>query len=95
MRANHNNPLVKRTFALGICNGALWQFANAFLNPSTVVPAFIVTMPDVTAGQKMLWVGIITACMNSGWSWPQVFLGRYYSTKQRLLPFRQHASPVL
>ncbi len=87
MRANHNNPLVKRTFALGICNGALWQFANAFLNPSTVVPAFIVTMPDVTAGQKMLWVGIITACMNSGWSWPQVFLGRYYSTKQRLLPF--------
>ena len=83
MRANHHSPLVKRNFALGVANGALWQLANAFMNPSTVVPAFILALGR---GDK-IWIGVITACMNSGWSWPQVFLSKYLGAKQRLLPY--------
>ena len=82
MRANHHSPLVKRTFFLGICNGALWQLANAFLSPSTVIPAFVLAL-----GAKKLWIGIIVACFSAGWAWPQVFLSRYLSNKQRLLPY--------
>lgn len=83
MRANHHSPLVKRNFVLGVVNGALWQLANAFINPSTVVPAFILALGR---GDK-IWIGLITACMNSGWAWPQVFLARHLSTKQKLLPY--------
>jgi len=83
MRANYHSPLVKRTFALGVANGALWQLADAFLNPSTVVPAFILALGR---GDKV-WIGVIMACMNCGWLWPQLFLGKYLGTKQRLLPY--------
>ncbi|MGQ9731902.1 MAG: MFS transporter [Candidatus Zipacnadales bacterium] len=83
MRANHHSPLVKRNFVLGVVNGGLWQLANAFLHPSTVLPAFVLALGH---GEK-IWIGIISACIASGWSWPQVILGRYLSTKQRLLPY--------
>jgi MFS family permease len=83
MRANHHSPLVKRNFVLGVVNGALWQLGNAFMNPSTVVPAFILALGR---GDK-IWIGVITACMNSGWAWPHIFLARYLSTKERLLPY--------
>ncbi len=83
MRANHHSPLVKRTFVLGVVNGALWLLASAFMNPSTVVPAFILALGR---GDK-IWIGIITACMNSGWSWPQIFLSKHLGAKQRLLPY--------
>jgi MFS family permease len=83
MRANHHSPLVRRNFALGVVNGALWQLANAFMHPSTVIPAFILALGR---GDK-IWIGVITACMNSGWSWPQVLLARRLSTRQRLLPY--------
>jgi len=83
MRANHHSPLVKRNFALGVVNGALWQLGNAFMNPSTVVPAFILALGR---GDK-IWIGVITACMNSGWAWPHIFLARYLGAKERLLPY--------
>jgi MFS family permease len=83
MRANHHSPLVRRNYVLGVVNGALWQLANAFMNPSTVVPAFILALGK---GDK-IWVGVITACMNSGWSWPQAFLSKYLGAKRRLLPY--------
>ena len=83
MRANHHNPLVKRNFILGIINGGIFQGAQAFLSPETVLPAFALTM----VGGSKIWVGIIAACTVSGFSWPQVLLGRVFSTKTRLLPY--------
>jgi MFS family permease len=83
MRVNHHHALVKRTFALGVINGALFQAANGFLQPTAVLPAFVLAL----MGGGKIWVAVIASLMTSGWFWPQVFLGRYFSTRQRLLPF--------
>ncbi len=83
MRVNHHHTLVKRNFALGVVNGALFQGANAFLQPTAVLPAFVLAL----MGGGKIWVAIVSSLMVSGWFWPQVFLGRYFSTRERLLPF--------
>jgi len=83
MRVNYHQPLVRRNFALGVVNGVVFIAASAFMEPTAVLPAFVLAL---TGGGK-IWVGIVAALVTCGWFWPQIFLGGFFSTRARLLPF--------
>jgi Major Facilitator Superfamily len=83
MRINHHRPLVRRNFGLGIVNGVLFTAASAFIEPTAVLPAFVLAL---TGGGK-IWVGIVAALITAGWYWPEVLLIPFFSTRARLLPF--------
>ena len=76
-------PLVKRTFVLGIINGAGFIFGWSLLNPSTVLPVLVKEL----MGEKMIYLGLMTWVMNSGWFWPQVLLQNVYETRPRKLAY--------
>jgi len=88
MRVNYHQPLLRRNYALGVVNGVVFIAASAFMEPTAVLPAFVLAL---TGGGK-IWVGIVAALITSGWFWPQIFLAGFFSTRRRLLPFYRISS---
>ncbi|UCH35945.1 MAG: MFS transporter, partial [Armatimonadota bacterium] len=71
----------KRAFFLGVLNGALWQMGMSFMEPSTVLPAFV---NELT--QSRLAVGIVSAVALAGWMLPQLVVANYVQVMPRKLP---------
>ncbi len=81
---------VRRTFLLGISNGAVYLTARAFIDPETLLPAFAV---DITGG-SVLWVGVLNALFQAGWFWPHIFNSRYLDSADRLMPHYRTAAAI-
>lgn len=63
---------LRRNFVLGVLNGALFQFSNALVSPSLVLPLFVSHLTD-----SHLLVGLIPTIRQAGWSLPQLVVSRY------------------
>jgi MFS family permease len=82
--------LIRRTYILGIVNGALFFLFNAFIDLDIVLPDFAWKL----TGGRPLGVGILVSLISMGWFWPQLFLAPLLATQRRLLP-AYHLSAVL
>ena len=80
-RDSRLRDLHRRTFILGVANGALFQMGISFMDPSTVLPAFI---NELTRSQ--LAVGAVSAVASAGWLLPQLFVASYLQVMPRKLP---------
>ncbi|MFQ5886797.1 MAG: MFS transporter [Anaerolineae bacterium] len=63
---------LRRNFILGVLNGALFQFSNALISPSLVLPLFVRYLTD-----SHLLVGLIPSIAQAGWFLPQLVASRY------------------
>jgi MFS family permease len=63
---------LRRNFILGVLNGALFQFSNALISPSLVLPLFV----RYLTGSYLL-VGLIPSIQQAGWFLPQLVASRY------------------
>jgi MFS family permease len=80
--------LYRRNFTLGVINGAVWILSTAFVDVDTVMPAFAL---DVM-GRNVIWVGLLSAVIASGWFWPPVLLSARFERTQNLRPWYQWAA---
>lgn len=74
-------PASRRNRTLGIMNGMLVNVGNAFVDPFTVLPVFIVTL-----GGSGVVVGFISAAFTAGWFLPQVFVASIAQSRRKVLP---------
>jgi hypothetical protein len=79
----------RRPFILGVVNGALYQMGIAFVDPGTVLPAFI---NELTRSE--LAVGAVSAVAGAGWLLPQLFVANYLQVMPRKLPIYRAAAVV-
>jgi len=79
----------RRAFILGVVNGALFQMGISFVDPSTVLPAFI---NELTRSE--LAVGVMSALAGAGWLLPQLAVARYAQVMPRKLPVYRAAAVV-
>lgn len=79
----------RRPFILGVVNGALYQMGIAFVDPGTVLPAFI---NELT--RSALAVGAVSAVAGAGWLLPQLFVANYVQVMPRKLPVYRAAAVV-
>jgi len=63
---------LRRNFILGVLNGTLFQFSNALISPSLVLPLFVSHLTDAH-----LLVGLIPSIRQAGWFLPQLVAARY------------------
>ena len=63
---------LRRNFILGLLNGAFFQFSNALVSPSLVLPLFVSYLTD-----SDLLVGLIPSIWQAGWFLPQLVVSRY------------------
>lgn len=82
-------PHYRWNFTLGILNGALVNFALAFIDPYTVLPVFITRM-----GGSDVIVGLASALYSAGWFLPQFFVARYVESQPFSLPIYRHMSGI-
>jgi len=76
-----------KAFFLGVANGALFQMGISFVDPSTVLPAFI---SELT--QSGLAVGVVSAVAGAGWLLPQLVVANYAQVMPRKLPVYRAAA---
>ncbi len=74
-------PFSTRNKTLGILNGMLVNLGNAFVDPFTVLPVFIITF-----GGSSILVGFVSAAFFAGWFLPQVFVANIAQSRRRVLP---------
>ncbi len=86
----NNQPLVRRTFVLGIINGTLFILGWSLIDPMTVLPAFVVSV----MGGQMIYVGLLAAVIKGGWVWPQIVLQNRIETAARKLPYYRFSALV-
>jgi hypothetical protein len=76
----------RRTFALGVLNGAFFNFAFVFIDPNTVIALFVAT----ATGSEAL-VGLVAAIASLGGIFPQAFVAtRIGGTRRKM--FYYHVS---
>jgi MFS family permease len=71
----------RRAFILGVTNGALFQMGMSFVDPSTVLPAFV---NELTHSEFA--VGAVSAVAGVGWLLPQLVVANYVQVMPRKLP---------
>jgi len=79
----------RRAFILGVTNGALFQMGMAFVDPSTVLPAFIAELT-----RSELAVGAVSAVAAGGWLLPQLVVANYVQVMPRKLPVYRAAAVI-
>ncbi len=62
-------PLIKRNFALGVINGAIYQVGLACMDPGTVIAAFVVYLLKDDP-HLMYWIALMSSIRVAGWLWP-------------------------
>jgi len=77
---DYANKNYRRNYTLGILNGALVNFGQAFVEPFTVIPVFITRL-----GGSNVVVGLATAAFAAFWFMPQVFVARVALARDRVL----------
>jgi MFS family permease len=77
-----SSPAQLRTaFALGVVNGILFNFAYAFVDPTTVLPVFVSELTGSTVA-----VGLISLIAVGGWMLPQLLAANVLQARSRDMP---------
>jgi len=66
----------RQAYRLGIANGVLFSIGLGFVDPATVLPAFMNRL-----GQSELVVGLVTAIATGGWFLPQIIGASHVSSR--------------
>jgi MFS family permease len=72
---------LKRTFTLGLLNGAFFNLFSALLDPSLVLSWFV---SQLTTSNFL--IGLIVPIQQGGWFLPQLVVSGYIQRRQRKLP---------
>ena len=63
---------LRRNFALGLLNGALFRLNDALTSPALVLPLFVSQLTDAH-----FLIGLIQPIVHGGWFFPQLVISRY------------------
>jgi MFS family permease len=77
----------KHNYLLGILNGVLYNTGLAFINRTTIIPAFLSQLT-----QSSFLIGIASLSESLGWYLPQLFVAKFIVHKPRKLPVYNIAS---
>jgi len=80
---------LRRNFALGVLNGALFRLSDALISPSLVLPLFVSQLTDAH-----FLIGLIQPIMQGGWFFPQLVISRYVQHRPRKKGFYTAAAGV-
>ena len=72
---------VRRSFALGVFNGAAFRFAEALIDPPLVLTWFVSQLTS-----SNLLIGLVAPLGNAGWFLPQVFVSARIQRMERKMP---------
>lgn len=72
---------VRRSFALGVFNGAVFRFAEALVDPPLVLTWFVSQLTS-----SNLLIGLVAPLGNAGWFLPQIFVSARVQRMQRKMP---------
>jgi MFS family permease len=73
---------VRRNFSLNALDGILFTFGLAFIDPASVLPAFIRRL-----GGSDFLISIIPAAQTIGWMAPQIFVSNFVERLRRKKPY--------
>ena len=76
------DPNYRRNYFLGVLNGALFMCGTTFVDPSTVLPAFILHFT-----QSRFVVGLAGSLYRMGWSLPQLLISNHVERLRYKMPF--------
>lgn len=84
-------PFLRRNYALGVANGALFHLsAVGLINDAIVLPPFVHHLAR-QAGVAETWasvmVGLVSALTTVGWLWPQIIFSNIVEPLDRKKPF--------
>lgn len=71
----------RRAYRLGVANGILFAIGGAFVDPTTVLPAFISRLTDSAVA-----VGLVSAIGTGGWYFPQLLAAHYVQPRRYKRP---------
>jgi hypothetical protein len=74
---DHRRYQTRRAYRLGVANGILFAIGGAFVDPATVLPAFVSRLTD-----SALAVGLVSAIGLGGWYAPQLFAASYVQPRR-------------
>jgi MFS family permease len=80
---------LRRNFALGLLNGALFRLTDALVSPSLVLPLFVNHLTEAH-----FLIGLIQPIMQGGWFFPQLVISRYVQHRPRKKGFYTAAAGV-
>lgn len=72
---------VRRSFALGVFNGAVFEFAERLIDPPLVLTWFVSQLTS-----SNLLIGLVTPLGDAGWFLPQVFISPLVQRMERKMP---------
>ena len=80
---------IRRSFALGVSNGAIFQFAEALIDPPLVLTWFVSQLTS-----SNLLIGLVAPMGDAGWSLPQIFVSARVQRMRRKMPSYTAAAVV-
>jgi MFS family permease len=80
---------IRRSFALGVSNGAIFQFAEALIDPPLVLTWFVSQLTS-----SNLLIGLVAPMGDAGWSLPQIFVSARVQRMRRKMPSYMAAAVV-
>ncbi len=72
---------VRRSFALGVLNGALFEFAERLIDPPLVLTWFVSRLTS-----SNLLIGLVSPLGDAGWFLPQIFISGFVQRMPRKMP---------
>lgn len=82
-------PHLKRNFALGVINGALFVFAEALMSIDTVLTWFVQQL-----GGSNFLIGLVGPMRDAGWFLPQLFISHRLQRERLEMPLYRRAAAV-
>lgn len=78
---------IKRTYYVGLVNGALYMGVMALVDPNTVIPALAERLTGSVA-----MAGAIVSLISLGWNWPPLLVANLVEHKPRKMPYYKMAA---
>lgn len=75
------DPHLRRNFALGLLNGAMFNFAEALMSVDTVLTWFVQRL-----GGSNFLIGLVGPMRDAGWFLPQLFMAHRLQREPRKMP---------
>ena len=82
-------PHLRRNFAVGVANGALYTVAESLIDPALVLTWFLARL-----SASNLLIGLVVPLRDAGWFLPQLFVAHYLARLPHKLPTYTAASLV-
>jgi hypothetical protein len=82
-------PHLRRNFAIGVVNGALYTVAEALIDPALVLTWFLARL-----SASNLLIGLVVPLRDTGWFLPQLFVAHYLARLPHKLPTYKAVSLV-